>query len=134
MCKLVEIKNNTNNIIKVASIKAETIQKIIEYASSCSKIDYIYLFGSSIEERCTEKSDIDLAIISNITRSRLYHNKTYDKFKTKIYNIDDGQDYDFLHFNSLKELKNSKDRVCKDILENGVMLYIREGMKDGQHL
>lgn len=134
MCKLVEIKNNTNNIIKVASIKADTIQKIIEYASLCGKIDYIYLFGSSVEERCTQKSDIDLAIISNITRSRLYQNKTYDKFRTNIYNIDDKQDYDFLHFNSLKELKNSRDSVCKDILENGVMLYIRKGIENEQHI
>lgn len=126
MSKLVEIKTNTNESIKVASIKADIISKIIEIAPMCDKIDYIYLFGSSLEERCTDRSDIDLAIVSNVTRSRLYSNQSYRKFLHSIYDISIEQDYDFLQFNSLSKLQNSKDYVCNEILTKGKVIYTRK--------
>lgn len=56
MCKLVEIENNIGEKITVADIKMDTIKQIIEIAKICEQIDYIYLFGSSIEERCSYSS------------------------------------------------------------------------------
>jgi predicted nucleotidyltransferase len=127
MCKLISIKNNLGEDIKVADIKADTIKKIIMLAEKCDKIDYIILFGSSVEERCTEQSDIDMAVVSNVTRSRLFGSKKYDDFTSGLYGIDFEQDYDILQFNSIEKIKNSKDFVCKDIISKGKILYKRVG-------
>lgn len=127
MCKLVTIENSNGTKIKVADIKADIIKKIISLARSCDKIDYIYVFGSTIEESCTDKSDIDIAIVSNVTRSKLFRTKSYDEFTKKLYDIDFNQDYDILQFNSLEAIKNSDDFVCRDIINKGVLLYKRMG-------
>lgn len=113
--------------IEVADIKAEIIKKIILLAHTCDKIDYIYVFGSTVEESCTDKSDIDIAIISNVTRSKLFQNKSYNEFTNKLYDIDIDQDYDILQFNSLEEVKSSEDFVCRDIINKGKLLYERMG-------
>jgi len=100
MCKLVKITNSLGEQIEVAEIKADTIKKIIKIAKICDKIDYIYLFGSSVEERCTDESDIDLAIISNVSASKLCNRSSYREFKERLYAIDTDQEYDRLQFNS----------------------------------
>ena len=127
MCRLKFIQSNLGVNIEVADIKADIIKKFLEIAPICSKIDYIYIFGSSVEERCTEKSDIDIAIVSNVIRSKLFQSKDYKEFTNKLYNIDLEQDYDILQFNSLKTIRESKDAVCYDILTRGKLLYKREG-------
>ena len=128
MCKLVKITNSLGEQIEVAEIKADTIKKIIKIAKICDKIDYIYLFGSSVEERCTDESDIDLAIISNVSASKLYNRSSYREFKERLYAIDRDQEYDRLQFNSLKAMRNSKEPVCLDISSKGKLLYQREGI------
>ena len=50
MCKLVAIDNGNGMKIEVADIKAEIIKSIISLARICDKIDYIYVFGSTVEE------------------------------------------------------------------------------------
>lgn len=127
MCRLVTIENSNGVKIKVADIKAEIIKKIISLAPTCDTIDYIYVFGSTVEESCTDKSDIDIAIISNVTRSKLFQNKSYNEFTNKLYDIDLAQNYDILQFNSLEAVKSSDDFVCKDILTKGALLYERMG-------
>lgn len=121
------IENSNGTKIKVADIKAEIIKKIILLASACDKIDYIYVFGSTVEESCTDKSDIDIVIISNVTRSKLFQNKSYNEFTNKLYDIDIDQDYDILQFNSLEAIKSSEDFVCRDIINKGKLLYERKG-------
>lgn len=126
MCRLVEIENNIGEKITVADIKVNTIKQIMEIAKICDKIDYIYIFGSSVEERCTEKSDIDLAIVSSVTASKLFNKSSYRKFKDKLYSIDANQEYDRLQFNSLKAICDSKEPVCRDIMSKGKLLYERQ--------
>ena len=128
MCKLVKITNSLGEQIEVAEIKADTIKKISKIAKICDKIDYIYLFGSSVEERCTDESDIDLAIISNVSASKLCNRSSYREFKERLYAIDTDQEYDRLQFNSLKAIRNSKEPVCLDIISKGKLLYQREGI------
>lgn len=128
MCKLVKITNSLGEQIEVAEIKADTIKKIVKIAKICDKIDYIYLFGSSVEERCTDESDIDLAIISNVSASKLCNRSSYREFKERLYAIDTDQEYDRLQFNSLKAIRNSKEPVCLDIISKGKLLYQREGI------
>lgn len=127
MCKLMSIQSNTGNNVEVADIKAGVIKKILEIAPICPQIDYIYIFGSSVEERCTEKSDIDIAIVSNVIRSKLFRSKDYRDFILKLYSINTEQDYDILQFNSIKTIQESKDAVCSDILTKGKLIYRREG-------
>jgi len=126
MCKLVSIKTNYNTEVQVADMKSNTIQNIIFLANKCKNIDAIYLFGSALEDRCKKNSDIDLAIISNVSRSKLFQSREYISFKYDLYNIDDEQDYDILQFNSLDKLKQSKDFVCRDILKKGRLIYLRK--------
>lgn len=128
MCKLVKITNSLGEQIEVAEIKADTIKKIIKIAKICDKIDYIYLFGSSVEERCTDESDIDLAIISNVSAFKLCNRSSYREFKERLYAIDTDQEYDRLQFNSLKAIRNSKEPICLDIISKGKLLYQREGI------
>lgn len=127
MCKLVTIENSNGAKIEVADIKVEIIKKIISLAHACDKIDYIYVFGSTVDESCTDKSDIDIAIISNVTRSKLFQTKSYNEFTNKLYDIDIDQDYDILQFNSLDAITNSDDFVCRDIIDKGQLLYERKG-------
>ncbi|MBQ6814783.1 MAG: nucleotidyltransferase domain-containing protein [Lachnospiraceae bacterium] len=126
MCKLVSIETNFGENVEVADVKANTVRQIIEIATSCEQIDYIILFGSSVEETCTEESDIDIAIVSNVTKSRLFKSKEYDKFTTSLYDINSQQEYDILQFNSLKKIESSKEYVCKDIVHKGKIIYKRE--------
>lgn len=125
MCKLVAIKNNKGDLVSVADIKSDIIQKIMQLAAECDKIDYVFVFGSSVEERCTVKSDIDIAIVSNITRSRLFRTASYDRFISRLYEINLNQDYDILQFDSLNDITDSNENVCFDIKNKGVLLYER---------
>ncbi len=126
MCELKVIENNIGQQLYVADIKADTIKKIIEYASLCNKIDYIYLFGSSLEERCKQNSDIDIALILNVVRSRLFRDKGFNLFINKLYSIDSKQDYDRLYFKSLEELQSRDEIVCKEIINKGKIIYKRK--------
>lgn len=123
MCKLVTIQNNLGDSFDVADIKKDTIEQIIKFAGECNLIDTIYLFGSSVEKRCTDRSDIDLAIIGKVTRSRLFRSKAYNDFTSKLYKIDANQDYDILTFNSQAALDNSKEFVARDILTKGKVIF-----------
>ena len=77
MCKLIDFKTNTNNIVKIADVKLKHIQNIVEQVKKCPSIEAIILFGSSLEERCTKGSDIDIAIISKYTINKLCGIKSY---------------------------------------------------------
>lgn len=67
MSKLVKLFENKN--ILVADIKKNHILNIIEQAKKCNRITKIILFGSSLEERCTEISDIDIAVFQTYTQA-----------------------------------------------------------------
>ena len=59
------------------------------------------LFGSSTEERCTEMSDIDIAVFGNQPRSRALTSRKYERFARQLYDFDDhAQAYDILYFRS----------------------------------
>ncbi len=123
MCKLVKVNGNAAGTIYVADIKAGIISQIAEIAGLCPKIDCIYLFGSCLETRCTDDSDIDLAIVANIGVSKLVNNRGFRQFKERLYHIDANQDYDFLYFKSVDQMKNSPDFVCRDIIDKGKVIY-----------
>lgn len=129
MCKLAVLRTDTNTQIQVADIKKPIIEKIILIARSCKEIDSIILFGSSLENKCTEQSDIDLAIISSTTRAKFLRSNSYQKFTTALYHIDEEQQYDILQFNSMEDLKRKSSPVCRDIVNKGKVIYRRVAVR-----
>lgn len=130
MCKLVGIDTNFDTRIMVADIKTEYIVNILEKADICKDICSIYLFGSVLNEECKADSDIDILVVSDITRSRLYRTKNFKQFLMELHEKDDYfQQYDVICVHGMKELQKNRHRVMlyDDILTNGRELYRRKG-------
>ena len=122
MCRVVKMKIGDRSI-KVAEIKKKYIHNIIDAASKCSYIDRVILFGSSTMERCTESSDIDIAVFGSVSKGRALTSRSYRDFAGQLYAFDDyNQGYDILYF---KSGKNYTDRIVNDI-EKGEVLYARQ--------
>ena len=64
MCKITSFVID-GRTIHMADIKQKYVWNIINAAQKCDYIDKIILFGSSLEDRCRDDSDIDLAIFGN---------------------------------------------------------------------
>ena len=124
MCKLVSFKTNVGTEVKVADIKLPFIKNIAEQAEKYTSIQAVILFGSSLEDRCTEKSDIDIAILSQYTVNRLCNIKSFRKFMDSIYEFDLEQAYDWLYFRSISEIKkNNEVLVCRELDSKGKVIY-----------
>lgn len=130
MCRLVGIDTNFNTEIKVADIKAVYIMNIMEKAVICQNIRSIYLFGSVLKEECEQESDIDLLVVSDVTRSKLYKTKSFQRFMVKLHDRDDYfQQYDVICVHGMNELEKNKNKIVlyNEILTNGMELYRRGG-------
>ena len=121
MCTL-ESMTIGNKSFKVADIKRKYIENIVDAAAKCDIIDRVILFGSSIEERCRESSDIDIAVFGSQVPSRALTSKKYDRFTQQLYAFDDySQAYDILYF---KTGSKNKSLIMNDI-HKGEVLYER---------
>lgn len=122
---MVNVKTNFGSEIEVADIKRNVIENIIEAAGACSKICQIILFGSVIEDTCTEDSDIDMLIVSNTTRSKLYKDKGYQKFLQSLHDRDDYEQlYDVICVQGMNEVYQHQDsNLFRDVIEKGKTLY-----------
>jgi predicted nucleotidyltransferase len=127
MCKLQSVNTNYGTSVEVADIKKKYIENIIDAAAQCRQISEIILFGSALEERCNEKSDIDIAIISRQTINSLCKNKGFEKFVETVYSMDFKQDYDRLYFSSMEEIEQKKSDVpiCRELADKGKVIYRR---------
>lgn len=125
MCKLVSFKTNTGEMIKVADVKFSCIQNMVLEASKCKCISEIILFGSSLEESCTENSDIDIAIISKYTVDYLSGNKSFSKFMEAVYSYDYAQEYDRLYFASIEQIEKNMYHIpiCTELAKKGKTIY-----------
>lgn len=122
MCT-VSMMDISGRSIKIADIKKKYMLNIIDAASKCDIIDRIVLFGSSIEERCTEDSDIDIAVFGNQIPSRALSSKKYERFARQLYAYDDHrQGYDILYF---KQGTKTNSPIMENILK-GEVIYERE--------
>lgn len=124
MCKLVNINTNFGTVCKVADIKKDYISNILTVASGCSDIEQIVLFGSSLEERCKDVSDIDIAIFGNKSETRFIKSKQFEKFERALYRFGEFQDYDILYFqngNIMEEKIMEEVRAGAVIYKKGVM-------------
>ena len=114
MSKLVEFKGGY-----VAEIKYRYIQNIIDQAKKCKNITKIILFGSSIEDRCTEESDIDIAVFGEKTVGKYELSKEYKDFRSNIFSFDFDQEYDILYF---KNTERNNSLLFQDIMR-GLVIY-----------
>lgn len=90
---------------RIHPIQQKRVQDIIESIKEYAEVEKIYIFGSSVEERCTYESDIDV-----------YVELTKD-INVKNYNVDVPVDF-WTNFNVDNEM-------LKEIKSKGVIVYAR---------
>lgn len=117
MCKL-EKMNINGRSIRIATIKKACIENIIKSISKCHAIDKVVLFGSSLEERCRDTSDVDIAIFGKHSKSEMLKLKSYNDFVDSIISFGEVQDYDILYFDSRKEYDRA---IMADIMAGEVL-------------
>lgn len=117
LCRL----NTEQGDCMVAGIKKDYIVNIMESAQDCAFIERIILFGSALEERCGEESDIDIAVFGDKTEYSALRSGDYRKFTNRIYQYGDFQDYDILYF---KTGKRQNCAIMKNI-DQGQVIYKR---------
>ncbi len=117
MCRMVPYKNGRS----VADIKLRHIDNISAQAEKCRNITRIILFGSSLETRCTDRSDIDIAVFGDQAKGKYLQSKEFREFHRQLFLFDMNQDYDILYFTNGK---THTDRIMNDIAE-GIEIYTR---------
>ena len=113
MCSLIEYADGKY----VADIKKKYIDNIAQQAKKCSNISRIVLFGSALETRCTERSDIDIAVFGKKKQNAYLRSKEFKQFQKGLFLFggDFLQDYDILYF-------------CDDVDSGDAILeHIRKG-------
>ena len=120
MCKLKKLANGQS----VAEIKYTFINNIIEQAAKCNNISRIMLFGSALEERCSDRSDIDIAVFGEQSKNKYIKSKEFKEFQRSLFLFGDAfsQDYDILYFRDGVEYM---DAIIDDI-NNGAEIYRRK--------
>ena len=121
MCALTLIETDKKKQIAVADVKKDYILNIIRASKLCKSISKIILFGSSIENRCTPNSDIDIAVFGDKTKAQMFKSKDYRAFVNAVCSYGDLQDYDILYF---KTNAKSDATILADIAQ-GAVLYER---------
>lgn len=107
----------------MAEIKQRYIPNIIDAARKCDYIDRVILFGSSLEERCQEQSDIDLAVFGNQPKGKCLTSKKYKDFYDQLIWFDNlNQAYDVLYF---KSGKKDTSPIMREI-DQGEVLYEKQ--------
>ena len=125
MCKVTAYTIN-GRTIQMADIKQKYVANIIDAARKCDYIDKIILFGSALEERCKESSDIDLAIFGNTTKGKCLESKKFRRFSDQLAMFDDfNQAYDLLYFKTGNKYKG----MIMDQIAEGEVLYERQSEK-----
>lgn len=117
MCKLVQYSRGKY----VADIKLNHIKNVVEQAKKTKHIKKIMLFGSAIDSRCRDESDIDLAVFGDKTKGAYIDSKEYKAFKKALFQFDWNQDYDVLYF---KDGGKYYDNIMNDI-NNGIEIFRR---------
>ncbi len=65
MCRLVPLQLGNGKTVNVAEYKIEKLKRYLEVFPLLSSIDKVVLFGSALETRCREESDIDFLLYYN---------------------------------------------------------------------
>lgn len=120
MCRLVNLRIGDREI-KIADIKRDCIENIISNAHLCEEIKKIILFGSALEERCEESSDIDIAVFGKCAKNMMLRLKSYRDFINAVVTFGKWQDYDVLYF----DMTNQGETAILSDIARGAVLYER---------
>lgn len=120
MCKLALLDKGKY----VAEIKLNHIRNITEQAMKARNIERIILFGSSIEERCTKESDIDIAVFGEKNKGNYIDSKEFNAFKSALFKFDWDQDYDVIYFS----LNSKNQAAIMNDINKGVEIYRRSAV------
>lgn len=129
MCKMSSVFTNFNTQIEVAGNKMEYVLNIMAQAATCDNIEKIILFGSVLSDACTDESDIDFVVVSKVSKSVLYRDKTYQSFLKDIHKMDAyTQQYDVICVKGDAELEKKRKVVplYDDVLTEGKILYRKD--------
>lgn len=119
MCNLVKLKCGK----MVAEVKKSYIENIADCTKHCKNINRIILFGSALETRCTERSDIDIAVFGDKPKTAYLKSKEFREFQRKLFSFGGSftQDYDVLYFNDKEKYRGN----ILSAIENGAKIYRR---------
>lgn len=126
MCRMASIATNFNTKIEVSDNKTEYILNIVASAALCNNIEKIILFGSVLTDECTDDSDIDFVVVSKVSKSVLYKDKSYRSFLQDIHKVDDyTQQYDVICVKGEAELEKKRKKVplYNEVLTEGKIIY-----------
>lgn len=119
MCSLIEFGNGGF----VADIKHRYVVNIANAAKDCKNISRIVLFGSATQTRCTESSDIDIAVFGRKKQNEYLRSGEFKTFQRKLFSFgNSSQDYDILYF---CDGKDYSDPIIQDI-NNGTEIFRRD--------
>ena len=65
MCRLVSFPLRNGDTVEVAECKVEKLKQYLRIFPKLTSIDRVVLFGSTLETRCREDSDIDFLLYYN---------------------------------------------------------------------
>ena len=121
MCRMYALKLK-DRTIKVAEHKKDFIRNIADSIGLCDHIYKVVLFGSCVERRCKETSDIDIAVFGDLPQGKMYALKSFLDFANKIYDYgkpDVFQDYDILYF----KLGDTQKHGIMSEIDKGTVLF-----------
>ena len=107
----------------VADLKHKYVRNIAESAKDCKNISRIVLFGSATQTRCTERSDIDIAVFGDKPQHEYLRSEEFKRFQRRLFAFENDykQDYDILYF---REHGRNDSAIMADIA-SGTEIYRR---------
>ena len=117
MCQMADIGDGR----LVADIKKSYILNIAEQAKRCDNISRVVLFGSALDTRCTEQSDIDIAVFGKRPQTEYLRSREFKEFQHRLFAFSFAQDYDILYF---CDSADNQSAIMGDILK-GTEIYRR---------
>lgn len=119
MCKLVPLLLPNGKTVNVAEHKKDKLTHYIELFPEMPGIMSVRLFGSTLEERCRDSSDIDLCLLYKGDRRVYldYLDWIWDRFPDSVY--DDIIGFPYTDFGDSKRMSGA----MWDVWRKGVEIY-----------
>lgn len=102
------------------------IDALIKNAKDVEQLDGIVIFGSSVREDCTEESDVDIILISQVKFSNMNYGKALFNMLSKCYEVQEVAT-DILEMRSITELETGSSEFFKNVREDGYKYYSLRG-------
>lgn len=109
------INNDNYPVNRIHPLKQKVINDIYLYIDNLESIEEVILFGSSVNIRCTKKSDIDIAIK---LKENFFKKEVQNELSEKIQDLTN-YNSDIIWLNSL----DKSSRLYHNINTKGVKIY-----------